>query len=130
MAIACAIEERNCIQAEVDLAARRCRQHVFVAHHQALLAARLNSKLDVVGDEVTATVYSAIERQSPQPHATCLSSAFAPYTSNGKYIFTKLVAVANAALLGCHDSAQKELIASQARTSAVSHPSSHMAPNY
>jgi hypothetical protein len=56
MAIAFVVEERNCIQAEVDLASRRCRLLVFAAHNQALQATQLNSRLDTMGDAIAKTV--------------------------------------------------------------------------
>jgi hypothetical protein len=64
MALACALEERNCVQAEVDLAARRFRQLVFAAHHQAILAGSLNTRLDAVQQQVAASVRDAIDRHT------------------------------------------------------------------
>jgi hypothetical protein len=58
--IACAIEEGNCLQAEVDLASRRCRQLVFAAHKQVLLADKLNAKLGTVKQNVTTSVRGAV----------------------------------------------------------------------
>jgi len=89
MALAYAIEERNCMQVELDLAARRCRQYVFAAHHQALIAARINTTLDSVADEVQASIHSAIDQQvvMSQPRGTQLSFPPAPSASRGKYIF-------------------------------------------
>jgi hypothetical protein len=61
--IACAIEEGNCLQAEVDLASRRCRQFVFAAHKQALLADKLNAKLGTVKRSVNTSVRGAVASQ-------------------------------------------------------------------
>ncbi len=56
MAIAFALEERNCIQAEMDLAARRCRQLVFAANTQALRAQQLFDKLGVATSDVVQAI--------------------------------------------------------------------------
>lgn len=71
MAIAYAVEERNCIQAEVDLASRRCRLLVFAAHNQALRAQHLNTKLETAGEHIAVSVQSALEENpesSDPPH--------------------------------------------------------------
>ena len=65
MVIAQAIEERNCLQAEIDLASRRCRQHVYAAHGCALLADRLAVRQDAVSKHVVLTVESIVNKASP-----------------------------------------------------------------
>jgi len=65
MAIAQAMEERNCLQAEIDLASRRCRQHVYAAHSCALLADKLATRQDVVSKHVVTTVQAIVNKQSP-----------------------------------------------------------------
>lgn len=77
MAIAYAVEERNCIQAEVDLASRRCRQLVFAAHNQALLADKLNAKLDTVEHNISLSVQDVLENpETPYDgtHVRCLGT--------------------------------------------------------
>lgn len=60
MDIARAVEERNCIQAEIDLASRRCRQHVFIAHSEALRAQKLSPKLDSATKHVMTSVQEIV----------------------------------------------------------------------
>ena len=65
MTIAHAMEERNCLQAEIDLASRRCRQYVYAAHSYALLADRLATRQEVVSNHVVTTVQAIVNKQSP-----------------------------------------------------------------
>jgi hypothetical protein len=62
MAIAYAIDGRNCIQAEVDLASCRSRQLVFAAHHQALLAQKLSTKLEATGQQISEEVGDTVTK--------------------------------------------------------------------
>lgn len=64
--IAYVIEEGNCLQAEVDLASRRCRQLVFAAHKQALRADRLNAELSTVRRNISTRLQDVVvDRQEP-----------------------------------------------------------------
>jgi hypothetical protein len=88
MALAFAIEERNCMQAELDLAARRCRQYIFAAHHQALIATRINTTLGSAAGKVHASIHSAIDQQTAMspPRSTKFSPPSASSASKGKCI--------------------------------------------
>lgn len=79
MALAYAVEERNCLQAEIDLASRRCRQHVFAAHGQALRAQKLASKFDSISKQVAVSVKEVVHKA--QSDGEYLSSS-----TGGKFI--------------------------------------------
>jgi len=65
MAIAQAIEERNCIQAELDLASRRFRKLVYAAHAQALRAERLSAEYATASQQVVRSVQDVVQGCSP-----------------------------------------------------------------
>jgi hypothetical protein len=90
MAVACAVEERNCKQAEMELAARRCRQHILAARHQALLAARLNMNIGPLGDEIRVMVKSAVERERSSM-LRCPPEFTAPSAPEASMYFAKSV---------------------------------------
>ena len=125
MALVYAIEERNCMQVELDLAARCCRQHIFAAHHQALVAARINTTLNSVADGVHASIHSAVDQQmamSQHRASTQLSFPSAPNAgSKGKYILPKLVATTNGVLLGCSDRGPQVPSAGNSRAPSITH---------
>jgi hypothetical protein len=66
MSIAYAVEERNCLQAEIDLASRRCRQLVFAAHNHALEAENLNAKRETVGLYIFRSMRDVIGEGAPR----------------------------------------------------------------
>jgi hypothetical protein len=69
ISLAIQVEKRNCIQAEINLAKRRCRLNTFSAHHNGLSATTLEKKLDKHSKELSASVADAIKKhKASQPH--------------------------------------------------------------
>jgi hypothetical protein len=68
MAIAQAIEERNCLRAEVDLASRRFRKFVYAAHAQALRAERLATEYASASQQVVSSVQGVVQGCSTHAH--------------------------------------------------------------
>lgn len=64
MAIAFAWEERNSLQAEVDLASRRCRQMLFAAQTYAVRAERLSEQLDAATKRVHVSVQNIVDKRT------------------------------------------------------------------
>jgi hypothetical protein len=64
MEIAQAIEKRNCIQAEIDLASRRFRHLIYATHAQALRAERLSTEHATASQQVFKSVRTVIESSS------------------------------------------------------------------
>ncbi|KIM91348.1 hypothetical protein PILCRDRAFT_126844 [Piloderma croceum F 1598] len=62
IALAVQVEERNCLQVEINLAARRCRYHTFSSHHQQLKVERLKEQLNKVSKEVDAAIADAVNK--------------------------------------------------------------------
>jgi hypothetical protein len=104
--IACAIEEGNCLQAEIDLASRRCRQLVFATHKQALCADKLNAKLGTVKQNISTRLQDAIiDLQAPYvnhraPYADCQAPCVdASSRIDGEFGFSpSQLALANASI--------------------------------
>jgi len=65
MTIAYACEERNSLQAELDLVSQHCRQMLFGAQTYAVRADKLNAKVD----EVSQCIFKAIEGFSNKRHS-------------------------------------------------------------
>jgi hypothetical protein len=62
------VEERNCLQAKIDLAARRCRYHTFSSHHHQLKVEKLKKQMMKVSKEVDAAVADAVNKhKASQP---------------------------------------------------------------
>ena len=71
MALAVQVEERNCLQAKIDFAARRCRYHAFSSHHHHLKAEKLQKQIDKVSKDVHAAVTDAVNKhKASQPHSS------------------------------------------------------------
>jgi hypothetical protein len=63
MHIAQTMEERNCLQAEIDLVSRRFRQHVYAAHSCVLRADKLALRQDSVTKHVITTVQTIVDNK-------------------------------------------------------------------
>jgi hypothetical protein len=68
MAIAQAIEERNCLRAEMDLASRRFRKFIYAAHAQALRAERLATEYATASQQVVSSVQGVVKGCSTNVH--------------------------------------------------------------
>jgi hypothetical protein len=64
IALAMQMEERNCIKAEIDLAARRSRHFTFSSHHQHLNAEKLQKKFEKVSKDASAAVANAVKKHN------------------------------------------------------------------
>ena len=71
MDIAQAVEEQNCLQAEIDLFSHRCCQFVYAAHSCVLRADKLTTQHEAIHTCVTKSVQGIIDktRSSPDPSA-------------------------------------------------------------
>jgi hypothetical protein len=76
MALASAVEERNCVHAEANLASHRCRQLVFAAHSQALLMGKFNSKAEAISQQIAQSIRDAIGNPAVPPNGApmCMAS--------------------------------------------------------
>lgn len=86
IALAMQVEERNCLQTELDLAARRSRYHTFTSHHHSLTVDKLQKKLDKVNQTVSAAVADAVKNHKAQqnPQGTDIQN---PNTT-GEFFFS------------------------------------------
>jgi hypothetical protein len=98
IALAMQVEERNCLQAEIDLASRRCRYNTFTSHHHGLTATNLQKKLEKVSQAVSVSIADAIKnhKASKLPHNTNVQNP----NAGGKFFFPLKWAAANSSLTG------------------------------
>jgi hypothetical protein len=64
MVIAYACEERNSLQAEVDLASRRCRQMLFAAQTYAVRAEKINLQVNAATQRVLVAIQGLSNKQT------------------------------------------------------------------
>jgi hypothetical protein len=81
MDIAQALEQQNCLQAEIDLFSHRCRQFVYAAHGCALRADKLAAEREAIRTRVSKSVQGIVDK-------SCKSSS-----AGGKFFSTLLANV-------------------------------------
>jgi hypothetical protein len=97
MDLAIQVEERNCVQLEINLAARRCRYHTFSAHHHRLTNEELQKKLEGVSKGLSASVTNAINKHKAlHRHSTNVQNP----NAGGKFFFPLKWAASKLSLTG------------------------------
>jgi hypothetical protein len=75
MDIAQALEQQNCLQAEIDLFSHRCRQYVYAAHGCALRADKLTAQHEAIRTRVIKSVKGIVDKsKSSSAGSTFFSS--------------------------------------------------------